>query len=154
MWGSAGSGNDMDGGDDARRSTRVMTRAHGVASRSSSCAKKVKPIAVSPTRWLKGASMPWRAFIRVSSRIGCGELVASCRAAANLRDCQGATRGSLAPVVSRTAGYAVCGRTFCNGEYASVALNCAGSAMLPYSRSEEHTSELQSPLKLVCRLLL
>src|SRR5256885_9904397 len=30
----------------------------------------------------------------------------------------------------------------------------AGSARVPWPRSEEHTSELQSPCNLVCRLLL
>src|SRR5256885_8115505 len=37
-----------------------------------------------------------------------------------------------------------------------VAINCAGvpDSLLESERSEEHTSELQSPCNLVCRLLL
>src|SRR5256885_2528783 len=31
---------------------------------------------------------------------------------------------------------------------------CAAALIMAYSRSEEHTSELQSPCNLVCRLLL
>ena len=74
--------------------------------------------AVSPTRWLKGAPMPWPACMRVSSSTEWPEVVAFCSAAANLRDCQGATRGSFSPVVSNTAGYAVRAMT------KSIAIHC------------------------------
>src|SRR5690348_17777464 len=40
------------------------------------------------------------------------------------------------------------------GYAAPDASTSAGSASTPPSRSEEHTSELQSPVHLVCRLLL
>src|SRR2546426_6659181 len=38
--------------------------------------------------------------------------------------------------------------------YLLVALSLVAGAVLGYVRSEEHTSELQSPCNLVCRLLL
>src|SRR5256885_9679402 len=42
-------------------------------------------------------------------------------------------------------------RSFCNGEPVA---SCEMKIFLQENRSEEHTSELQSPCNLVCRLLL
>src|SRR5437762_5980720 len=43
-------------------------------------------------------------------------------------------------------------KEICKARYE--AFGCAGQATEGYVRSEEHTSELQSPMYLVCRLLL
>src|SRR5258708_8249095 len=50
-------------------------------------------------------------------------------------------------------GTAACGRTGCQ-RLVHDALDGAGATPAQSSRSEEHTSELQSPDHLVCRLLL
>src|SRR5690348_10844890 len=76
----------------------------GCIGKASSAAKNAIAAAALPTRWLNEAVTPWPSFIRVSNRTGLRDELAACSAAANLRDCHGATRGSLTPVISSTAG--------------------------------------------------
>src|SRR5256885_12992948 len=76
-------------------------------------------------------------------------------------------RSTLFPYTTLFRSLAEDGKFLAGGEYGGAdgshvsgilwharALVCNGHIMERYSRSEEHTSELQSPCNLVCRLLL
>src|SRR5436189_1627581 len=57
-------------------------------------------------------------------------------------------------VFARLASFAVDCRLSVFARVASFAVDCRLSVFARLARSEEHTSELQSPMYLVCRLLL
>src|SRR2546422_6688324 len=74
-------------------------------------------------------------------------------------DCPGYTTSSVGRPSRRSAWYSC--STFCTGTFqslsppiSSVGVTMRSTALKGESRSEEHTSELQSRLHLVCRLLL
>src|SRR2546426_5656288 len=69
---------------------------------------------------------------------------AACISRLNASTCSGGTNGSAPPVSTSTRALTFPG---CAGVFVA-------SAPLAAVRSEEHTSELQSPCNLVCRLLL
>src|SRR5256885_3670389 len=62
----------------------------------------------------------------------------------------------LHPVPERVRSGTGCTATsaYCDWRYPATAYNPNTSSVPPALRSEEHTSELQSPCNLVCRLLL
>src|SRR2546426_2275252 len=62
------------------------------------------------------------------------------------------TSGSVLPRTGTSARYAVSNCPFKSSRVASLKMSLNGQ--FETARSEEHTSELQSPCNLVCRLLL
>src|SRR5207248_6433052 len=65
-----------------------------------------------------------------------------------------ATSGTSGPITTRSARQLVASSAMAAGP-ATFTPSCSASDAIPaLPRSEEHTSELQSPYELVCRLLL
>src|SRR5205807_6005957 len=62
----------------------------------------------------------------------------------------GVARGFCGPCFSAGPAKSIRLRTFCGTLFAATIARCGAKRV----RSEEHTSELQSPCNLVCRLLL
>src|SRR5437764_11575164 len=71
-------------------------------------------------------------------------------------------RSTLFPYTTLFRSFCICtspevcfeGRSICVTSPVIIALELIPRRLLPEMRSEEHTSELQSPMYLVCRLLL
>src|SRR2546426_1401549 len=93
------------------------------------------------------------------ARNGCGETSRSAAYAKRPRASVPAVRGPpnrpVGPASSNT-GIQKCGRSDGHMVYpvSEIGTAGAGSNRSGFARSEEHTSELQSPCNLVCRLLL
>src|SRR5688500_19109774 len=87
---------------------------------------------------------------------GCGYMVAAAQSLAdefegrNLKDLHGADSNEISGLIERRIGQLPESRRQC----LNAAIEAFRNAIADHRRSEEHTSELQSPCNLVCRLLL